>query len=238
MKKNFLFVFFVFTIIIFASLPASAQMTQEEREIIVEEVIKRLDIESVVDKVLGSRLPDIRAQLKLELRSELALELEQNFAAQPSSVPEQTTQQTEQQPVYTQPTQAPAKSYVGPHVKFVNSYGYANGGSVDGGHEFKSEYYPNELFTVDVVFENDGNAPLPPNLELRHTGNTGEYTGHTESAFSYGKTVKPGERIGFSFAAHGSENIGAIVWNFQLFDSSSGNPVNGGYASYYYTARP
>ena len=254
MRKPLLFILLIAAVLFAAAIPAGAQMTQEERDIIIEEILKRLDIDTLIDQALEKKLPDITSKsnefiaekysyMKQEIKSEIVAEFGNGISQSnsPMITKENAKQPKEETPVIQQPApqKQETKTYVGPHVKFVNSYAYTQGKDDESGkHEFKSEYYPNELFTVDVVFENDGNAALPPNLELRHTGGTGEYTGHTESAFSYGKVVKPGERIGFSFAAHGSENIGNISFNFQMFDADSGNAVNGGYGSFFYTARP
>lgn len=266
MKKNLLLILVLAAVICCAAVPASAQLTTEERDIIITEILKRLDLDNVVDIVLNEKLPGIQGNLQQQistevgsLKSDISREVQQNIQselgsiiaaevakqlqANPQTAPQPAAQPTEEPQQIQNPAPAPAaqpqnKTYNGPHVKFVNSYAYQVGGDEKGAHTYKSEYYPNELFTVDIVFENDGNMALPTNLELRHTGNSGEYTGHTESAYAYGKNIQPGQRVGFSFAAHGSENIGNISWSFQLFDADTGNAVNGGYGSFFYVARP
>ncbi len=248
MKRNIITLFITVTLFCLSAVPVYAQMTQTEMDIIIEEILKRLDIETVVEDMIEEKMSGLNqnvitaieektSEVKTEIRDEVAETLRQEF----SQLTDGNSTDTGAQPSESAAAQSEAAAsttYIGPHVKFVNSYAYKSGGSSGGEHLYLSEYYPNEEFTVDVVFENNGNAPLPANLELRHTGNVGEYTGHTESAYSYGKTVNPGERVGFSFAAHGSENIGDITFLFQLFDADTGNPVNGGFGSFFYVARP
>lgn len=252
MKRSIFTLFFVVMTFCLSAVPVYAQITQAERDIIIEEILKRLDIETVVENMIDEKMSGINqdviaaikdetSDLKTEIKNEVTETLRREFSLlTDGTIVKPDTQQSESaavQPEAAAPA-AGSAAYVGPHVKFVNSYADKSGGSSGGEHLYMSEYYPNEEFTLDVVFENDGNAPLPANLELRHTGNVGEYTGHTESAFSYGKAVNPGERVGFSFAAHGSENIGDITFYFQLFDADTGNPVNGGFGSFFYVARP
>lgn len=268
MKNKLFGLLIVVMLLLAASVPSYAQLTLEECDVIIEEIMKRLDIENQIRTILDEKFENLETtavqivsercslaknEIKAEIIHDFKEEIMEEFGdtiTQIAAAAQQTPQQTvTEQPVETVTrqngntaaavqTSSSKQTFHGPHVKFVNAYAYKVGGSTEGGHEYKSEYYPNELFTVDVVFENDGDMPLPEELELRHTGNTGEYTGHTESAFSTGKTVNPGDRVGFSFAAHGSENIGNITFVWTLFDAKTGNRVLGDQGVFYYVARP
>lgn len=130
-------------------------------------------------------------------------------------------------------------TYRGLHAKQLNSYAYTVGENEDGqARQFHTEYTPNVRFNVDVVFENDGSVIWPARIEMRHVGNVGEYTGHTESVIvdrTY-DPIKPGDKCGFTISAHGSENLGWTTFYFQLFDAVSGSPIEGGYGSFTYHA--
>ena len=129
-------------------------------------------------------------------------------------------------------------TYRGLHAKFVHSYAYAVGSDEDGHvREFSNAFTPNKWFNVDVVFENDGTLVWPPRIEMRHTGNVGEYTG-TESV-SIDRTydpILPGQRAAFTISAYGSENLGWTTFYFQLFDADSGSVIEGGQGSFSYNA--
>ena len=130
--------------------------------------------------------------------------------------------------------------FPGLHAKFVNSYAYTTGESDEnGGRVFSSEYIPNELFNFDVVFENDGTIPWPAQIEMRNTGSVSTYTGHRESAVvdTSADPVLPGERQGFTIAAHGSEELGWHTFYFQLYDAISGSIIAGGNGSFSYLAK-
>lgn len=130
-------------------------------------------------------------------------------------------------------------TYRGLHAKQVNSYAYTVGESEDGTYrEFHTEFQPNVRFNLDVVFENDGSLVWPSRIEMRHTGNVGEYTGHTESVV-IDRTINPvlpGDKCGFTISAHGSENLGWTTFYFQLFDADSGSVIEGGQGSFTYNA--
>lgn len=131
-------------------------------------------------------------------------------------------------------------TYRGLHAKFFNSYAYTVGEDENGiTKTFHTDYIPNERFNVDVVFENDGSTPWPAIIEMRHTGNSGEYTGHTESTIidRSNNAVMPGDKCGFTVSAHGSENLGYITFFFKLYDAVSGTPIEGGEGSFSYLAR-
>jgi hypothetical protein len=49
--------------------------------------------------------------------------------------------------------------------------------------------------------------------------------------------VKPGDRLGFSISAHGSEELGWHTFYFQLYDAVSGVPIPGGYGYFSYLAK-
>lgn len=130
-------------------------------------------------------------------------------------------------------------TYRGLHAKQVNSYAYTVGESEDGTYrEFHTEFQPNVRFNLDVVFENDGSLVWPSRIEMRHTGNVGEYTGHTESVVidRTANPVLPGDKCGFTISAHGSENLGWTTFYFQLFDADSGSVIEGGQGSFTYNA--
>ncbi len=128
----------------------------------------------------------------------------------------------------------------GLHAKQTASYAYTVGEDENGVvKQFHTEYVPNVRFNVDVVFENDGSVIWPARIEMRHVGNVGEYTGHTESVIS-DRTydpVKPGDRCGFTISAHGSENLGWTTFYFQLYDADSGSVIEGGQGSFSYLAK-
>ena len=130
-------------------------------------------------------------------------------------------------------------TYRGLHAKQLNAYAYTVGEDEDGVvKQFHTEYTPNVRFNVDVVFINDGSVIWPARIEMRHIGNVGEYTGHTESVIvdrTY-DPVKPGDRCGFTISAHGSENLGWTTFYFQLYDADSGSIIEGGQGSFTYHA--
>lgn len=130
-------------------------------------------------------------------------------------------------------------TYRGLHAKQVNAYAYTVGESEGGTYrEFHTEFQPNVRFNLDVVFENDGSLVWPSRIEMRHTGNVGEYTGHTESVVidRTANPVLPGDKCGFTISAHGSENLGWTTFYFQLFDADSGSVIEGGQGSFTYNA--
>lgn len=130
-------------------------------------------------------------------------------------------------------------TYRGLHAKFSNSYSYADGTAEDGViRTFGSRYIPNQGFTIDIIFENDGSVIWPAQLELRHIGTSGEYTGHRESVYldRSSNPVMPGDKAGFSVSAHGSEGLGWHTFYFQVYDALSGTPIEGGSGSYTYLA--
>lgn len=135
----------------------------------------------------------------------------------------------------------PDGTYRGLHAKFFNSYSYVLGGDENGiTKEFQTGYIPNQRFNLDVVFENDGSTPWPKRIECRHVSNVGEYTGHTESAYvdRINNPVMPGDKCGFSFSAHGSENIGFTTFYYKLYDADSGSAIEGGDGYFSYDAHP
>ena len=128
----------------------------------------------------------------------------------------------------------------GLHAKQVSAYAYTVGEDENGVVKyFHTEYESNIRFNVDVVFENDGSVIWPQHIEMRHVGNVGEYTGHTESAYAdrSNDPVKPGDRCGFTISAHGSENLGWTTFYFQLYDADSGSVIEGGQGSFTYLAK-
>lgn len=135
----------------------------------------------------------------------------------------------------------PDGTYRGLHAKFIYGYGYGLGEDENGNTIRTSDkFIPNQRYNVDVVFENDGSVVWPPRIEMRHTGNNGEYTGHQESVISDRtmNPVKPGDRAAFTVSAHGSENIGDITFYFKLYDADSGSAIEGGDGSFFYHAVP
>ncbi|MBQ6521135.1 MAG: hypothetical protein IJI14_20700, partial [Anaerolineaceae bacterium] len=59
MKKKLLLCLFALAAFCCAAVPSFAQITLEERDIIIEEIMKRLNIEEIVDKAIEARMPDI-----------------------------------------------------------------------------------------------------------------------------------------------------------------------------------
>ena len=74
---------------------------------------------------------------------------------------------------------------------------------------------------------------------MRNTGSVSTYTGHHENAIVDTSTdpVLPGERQGFTIAAHGSEELGWHTFYFQLYDAISGSIIAGGNGSFSYLAK-
>ena len=130
-------------------------------------------------------------------------------------------------------------TYRGLHAKQVSAYAYTVGEDEDGiVKQFHTEYTPNTLFNVDVVFENDGSLVWPPRIEMRRMDNEGEYTGNSLGVLidRTDNPVMPGEQAAFTISAYGSENPGWTTFYFQLFDADSGSVIEGGQGSFTYNA--
>lgn len=248
-------------VLILSAAAARPQLSNDEQDLIVEAVVSTLTSDAykqaiaeeveqdIVNKLEAAGFLGVAAALKVTLP-------EQQVTPEPTDLPVETEAAEPAEaaipaePTPTRPWDSPADywegavlqddgTYRGLHARFSQSYAYTVGEDENGiTKTFHTEYIPNERFNVDVVFENDGSVVWPAQIEMRHTGNVGEYTGHTESAFidrTY-DPVKPGDKCGFSISAHGSENLGYTTFYFKLFDAVSGTPIEGGDGSFSYLA--
>lgn len=187
----------------------------------------------IVDSVLQTLNPT-------KMANDIALTVEANLMAKLGAGTGATAPTPAPAAETTVNSSEPTGPFTGLHAKFVNSYAYTTGESDEnGGRIFSSEYVPNTLFNFDVVFENDGTIPWPSQIEMRNTGSVSTYTGHRPSVLidTSADPVMPGERQGFTIAAHGSEELGYHTFFFQLYDAISGSIIAGGSGSFSYLAK-
>ena len=252
-----------FVMLMILAAGAHPQLSLDEQDAIVEAVVQTLSPENMKAEIAAQVEADIIA--KLEAGGYLGVAAALKIPLSGSSAPAPAVQETPvpeassdgQPAAAASPTPLPAAervidniadyadgavlqpdgTYRGLHAKQLSAISYIVGGDSNGQRTFQNEYTPNVWFNVDVVFENDGSVIWPPRIEMRHTGNVGEYTG-TESVVSDRSMnpVKPGDRCSFTISAYGSENLGYTTFYFQLFDADSGSPIEGGYGSFSYTA--
>lgn len=96
----------------------------------------------------------------------------------------------------------------------------------------RTEFTPNENFSIAVTFLNTGTVPWYPGAKLVLVGHEGEHiTVQQEAVLSH--QVNPGEKIEFDLWAYGSEDMSYQRMYFQLY-SDYGSAVKGGYAVFGY----
>lgn len=210
------------------------QLTQDEQNIIVDAVVLTINPEAMREEIISTVRADVLYYLGIAPPTVTPTPLPPTATATIAATNAGAADSTGA----TQSTVAP-ESYAGEHAKFVNSYAYTVGGDSGDQKTFESEYTPNTLFNFDVVFENDGTLAWPPQVEMRNTGSVSTYTGHRPNVIidTSNDPVLPGERLGFSMAAHGSEELGYHTFYFQLFDANSGVAIPGGYGYFSYLAK-
>ena len=232
-KKTLILSVIILTIAILSIVGAAVQpqLSQDEQNIIVDSVIQTINPQALADSI-GATV-EARVLTKIGLIPDTSVPT----ATAPSAtlpVLSATVGIAENLIASVTP-----ESYQGLHAKFVNSYAYTEGGDNGNQKTFETEYTPNTLFTFDVVFENDGTVNWPPQVEMRNTGSVSTYTGHRPNVIvdTSNNPVKPGDRLGFSISAHGSEELGWHTFYFQLYDAVSGVPIPGGYGYFSYLAK-
>ena len=268
MKKSSLLICFgVLAVLLIMAASVQPQLSYDEQSAIVEAVVQTMNPEAMratlVVEVETDLMKKFEAAGYVGLSAALSLpsaEEETPVTPEPTMTPEPETgsvvtpdaaakepavthtpgYETNIGDYYNGAIQQEDGTYLGLHARQVSAYAYTNGESENGTvREFHTEYTPNVRFNVDVVFENDGSLVWPARIEMRHVGNTGEYTGHQESVVvdrTY-NPVLPGERCGFTISAHGSENLGWTTFYFQLYDADSGSVIEGGQGSFTYNAK-
>lgn len=202
------------------------QLSIDEQSVIVDSVIQTINPQKLASDIAAT----VEASVLTKLQSNPSFNANASgtVGVTPTATSVSSTGVTQEGP------------FTGLHAKFVNSYAYTTGESTeDGGRVFSSEYTPNTLFNFDVVFENDGTIPWPGQVEMRNTGSVSTYTGHRPSVIvdTSNDPVLPGERRGFTIAAHGSEELGWHTFYFQLYDAISGSMIAGGTGSFSYLAK-
>ncbi len=205
------------------------QLSQDEQSVIVDAVIQTLNPQAMSESIAATVRADVLYYLGIAPPTAVPT------ALPPTATPDPAAAAA----VSAAASPATGESFAGVHAKFVNSYAYTVGGDSGSEKKFETEYTPNTLFNFDVVFENDGTFNWPPQVEMRNTGSVSTYTGHRPSVTvdTSANPVEPGERQGFSIAAHGSEELGYHTFYFQLFDAVSGIAIPGGYGYFSYLAK-
>ena len=221
-RKHLIWIGFAIALIVTIAATVQPQLSIDEQNLIVNAVIQTLN--------------------PAQMAADIAATVEANVLAKSggSAAPVTDTVENAGAAAETSTDVAASGPFPGLHAKFVNSYAYTTGESDEnGGRVFSSEYIPNALFNFDVVFENDGTIPWPAQIEMRNTGSVSTYTGHRENAIvdTSADPVLPGERQGFTIAAHGSEELGWHTFYFQLYDAISGSIIAGGNGSFSYLAK-
>ena len=266
MKKSSLLISFgIFAVLLITAATVQPQLSYDEQSAIVEAVVQTMNPDAMkatlIVEVEADLIKKFDAAGYVGLSAALAVpsaEPETQATPEPTLTPEPESGSSaaDEAAGKTDVTRTPGYetnigdyyegavmqedgTYRGLHAKQVSAYAYTNGESEDGFiREFHSEFTPNTRFNVDVVFENDGSLVWPARIEMRHVGNSGEYTGHQESVIAdrSSNPVLPGDRCGFTISAHGSENLGWTTFYFQLYDADSGSVIEGGQGSFTYNA--
>lgn len=247
MKKNIFFIGMILTALtLFAALAATTkpQLSIDEQNLIVDSVIQTINPQGMIDSIVAT----VEARVLSQLGNPLNTASAANTPIPSIIAPAATVVATAAMP---SPTTVPTKtaiktgetnpdgSYQGVHAKFVNSYAYTVGGDQGELKTFETEYTPNVLFNIDVVFENDGDTVWPALVEMRNVATSGTYTGHSPNVIvdtTYAPII-PGGKRAFSIAAHGSEDLGYHTFYFQLYDGISGSLIGGGSGSFSYLAK-
>lgn len=226
MKKSILiFVLSILVLTLFATIAASIQpqLTTDEQNMIVESVIQTINPQGMIDSIVST----VEARVLVQ----------SSGASEATATPAGTSSTTE--PVAGATGTTPEGPFTGIHAKFSNSYAYTVGGDNGDQVTVESEYTPNTLFNIDVVFENDGDTVWPALVEMRNVSTAGTYTGHSPNVIvdtTYAPVI-PGGKRAFTIAAHGSEDLGYHTFYFQLYDAVSGSLLAGGSGSFSYLAK-
>ena len=263
-KSRNLILFSVLIMVILCAAAVQPQLSMDEQNAIVEAVVQTMNPDAMKATVVAEVEADLIRKFTeagyVGLAGALALSAETDPVMPGGILPQATS--TPDAIVHTVSTAAPTQAgprvietniaeyyngavlqadgtYRGLHAKQVSAYAYTVGEDEDGiVKQFHTEYTPNTLFNVDVVFENDGSLVWPPRIEMRWMDNVGEYTGHSPSVFidRTDNPVMPGDQAAFTVSAYGSENLGWTTFYFQLFDADSGSVIEGGQGSFTYHA--
>lgn len=224
MKKSVLIcIISILSLTLIATIAASVQpqLTTDEQNMIVESVIQTINPQGMIDSIVST----VEAHILI-----------QGSGTSATATPAGTSSTTE--PV-AGATATPEGPFTGIHAKFSNSYAYTVGGDNGDQITVETEYTPNTLFNIDVVFENDGDTVWPALVEMRNVGTAGTYTGHSPNVIvdtTYAPVI-PGGKRAFTIAAHGSEDLGYHTFYFQLYDAVSGSLIAGGSGSFSYLAK-
>lgn len=223
MKNNVLILTIVVlavTLILSFGATLRPQLTVDEQDLIVEAVIQTIDPEGMAQSIAATVEANVLKKMGELMDGTISSD---NAGAETASISTPTV----------------ASTYSGLHARFVNSYAYTVGEDEGSAVTVQSEYTPNVLFTIDVVFENDGDTVWPAQVEMRNVSTSGTYTGHRAEVIvdtTYDPVV-PGKKRAFSIAAHGSEDLGYHTFYFQLYDAVSGSLIPGGSGSFSYLAK-
>lgn len=125
-------------------------------------------------------------------------------------------------------TTRPTKTPVTPVDGFAAEFLYANSFP-----SVKTEFIPNESFSVGIGFKNTGTEPWLPGTALVLVNFKGEVT--CDKMLVIDHTINPGEKVDFSIWGYGSELLGRHVWVYQLY-SPKGLAIPGGVAVFTYTS--
>lgn len=246
MKKYIFFIGVILTVLtIFATLAATTkpQLTIDEQNLIIDSVVQTINPQGMIDSIAATVEARVLSQLGNPMNAAISSPIPSMAAptataAAATAIPSATVAAPTKTAVKTGETN-PDGSYKGVHAKFVNSYAYTVGGDQGELKTFETEYTPNVLFNIDVVFENDGDTVWPALIEMRNVATSGTYTGHSPNVIvdtTYAPVV-PGGKRAFSIAAHGSEDLGYHTFYFQLYDGVSGSLIGGGSGSFSYLAK-
>lgn len=225
MKKSVLIcIILILSLTLIATIAASVQpqLTMDEQNMIVESVIQTINPQGMIDSIVST----VEARILIQ----------GSDTSEATTTPAGPSSTTE--PV-AGVTTTPEGPFTGIHAKFSNSYAYTVGGDNGDQVTVETEYTPNTLFNIDVVFENDGDMVWPALVEMRNVGTAGTYTGHSPNVIvdtTYAPVI-PGGKRAFTIAAHGSEDLGYHTFYFQLYDAVSGSLIAGGSGSFSYLAK-
>jgi hypothetical protein len=246
MKKNIFFIGVIITALTVAMALAATpkpQLTMDEQNLIVDSVIQTINPQGMMDSIVAT----VEARVLSQLANPSTAAASSPIPPPPAPTATVASATAIASPTVAAPTKTAIKtgetnpdgSYKGVHAKFVNSYAYTVGGDQGELKTFETEYTPNVLFNIDVVFENDGDTVWPALIEMRNVATSGTYTGHSPNVIvdtTY-EPVVPGGKRAFSIAAHGSEDLGYHTFYFQLYDGVSGSLIGGGSGSFSYLAK-
>jgi hypothetical protein len=126
-------------------------------------------------------------------------------------------------------TMRPTKTPVTPVDGFSAEFLYANTFPA-----LRTEFVPNETFSVGIGFKNTGTEPWLPGTAMVLVNFKGEIT--CEKMVVLDHTVNPGEKADFSIWGFGSELLGRHVWVYQLY-APKGLAIPGGVGVFTYISK-